>query len=168
MSQDFTDWVTARGPRLVSFGYLLCRDRDLAEDLAQEALARLHLRWERVSRDGDPEAYARRSMLNQLLSWRRRKSWSEQPTESNTLGRVGSDLSDHADDVVRRDEMWVLLGSLPVRQRAVVVLRFYEGCTDEEIAEVLGCRPATVRSHASKALAGLRHRLDHQSQGVSL
>jgi RNA polymerase sigma-70 factor (sigma-E family) len=153
---------------LVSFGYLLCRDRDLAEDLAQEALARLHLHWQRVSRDGDPEAYVRRSMVNQLLSWRRRRSWFERVMETDRLDGPGSDLSDHADDVVRRDEMWTLLGSLPIRQRAVVVLRFYEGCTDTEIADVLGCRPATVRSHASKALAGLRNRLDHQTQGAPL
>jgi RNA polymerase sigma-70 factor (sigma-E family) len=168
VTQDFTDWVAARGPRLVSFGYLLCRDRDLAQDLAQEALARLHPRWERISRDGDPEAYVRRSMLNQLLSWRRRRSWTEQPMESIGLDRVVADTPDHAESVGSREAMWALLGSLPMRQRAVVVLRFYEDRSDTEIADLLGCRPATVRSHASKALARLRDQLNHQAQGASL
>lgn len=163
MTADFTDWVTARGPRLVGFGYLLCRDRDLAQDLAQEALAHLHVHWQRISRDGDPEAYVRRSMLNQLLSWRRRRSWSERSVDAEYLERVGADLGNGMD---RREEMWELLGSLPMRQRAVLVLRFYEDCTDAEIADLLHCREATVRSHASKGLARLRLILDPQAQGA--
>ncbi len=168
MAQDFSDWVAARGPRLVGFGYLLCRDRDLAQDLAQEALARLHLHWQRISRGGDPEAYARRCMLNQLLTWRRRRSWSEQTMESDRLDRVGVDTPDHSDRIGTHEAMWALLGALPIRQRAVVVLRFYEDCTDAEIADLLGCRQATVRSHASKALARLRDQLERQTQGAQL
>lgn len=164
--EDFTAWVAGRGPRLVSFGYLLCHDRDLAQDLAQEALARLHLHWQRISREGDVEAYVRRSMLNQLLSWRRRRSWSERPVASHRIDLAGPDVRDHADDIGVREEMWALLGSLPVRQRAVVVLRFYEDRSDAEIADLLGCREATVRSHASKALARLRDHLDPQTQGA--
>lgn len=152
----------------MSFAYLLCRDRDLAQDLAQEALARLHPHWQRISRDGDPEAYARRSMLNQLLTWRRRRSWSEQTMESNSLDRAGIDTPDHAENIGTHEAMWALLGSLPMRQRAVVVLRFYEDCTDAEIADLLGCRQATVRSHASKALARLRDQLNRETQGAPL
>jgi RNA polymerase sigma-70 factor (sigma-E family) len=166
VDEDLSDWVAARGPRLVSFGYLLCHDRDLAQDLAQEALARLHLRWRTISRDGDVEAYVRRSMLNQMLSWRRRRSWSEHPVERSRIEQAGSPAPDHADDIGIREEVWALLGSLPLRQRAVIVLRFYEDRTDAEIANLIGCREATVRSHASKALARLRDQLDHQTQGV--
>jgi RNA polymerase sigma-70 factor (sigma-E family) len=166
VDEDFTEWVAARGPRLVRFGYLLCHDRDLAQDLTQEALARLHLRWRKISRDGDVEAYVRRSMLNQMLSWQRRRSWSERPMAARNLDQAAIDAPDHAASVGAREEMWALLGSLPMRQRAVVVLRFYEDRTDAEIADLLGCREATVRSHASKALARLRDHLYHQTQGV--
>jgi len=163
VTADFTEWVTARGPRLVRFGYLLCRDRDLAQDLTQEALAHLHMHWPRISRDGDPEAYVRRSMLNQLVSWRRRRSWSERPVETEHMERAGHDAGN---DLDQREEMWALLGALPMRQRAVLVLRFYEDCTDAEIADLLHCREATVRSHASKGLARLRVILDPQAQGA--
>jgi RNA polymerase sigma-70 factor (sigma-E family) len=147
----FDDYVASRGPGLVRFAYLLVRDHHLAEDLAQEGLARLHRHWSRVRSKDDPDAFVRKVMVNQLVSWRRRRSWSERPVSEppDAATTVPDDLAD-------RDEMWELLGVLPPKQRAVLVLRYYDNRTDDEIAGLLGCTPATVRSHASKAFARLR------------
>jgi RNA polymerase sigma-70 factor (sigma-E family) len=150
---SFESYVTTSGPALTRFAYLLVRDHHLAQDLVQEGLAHLHRHWVRVSDFADPDAYVRKIMLNQLLSWRRRRSWSE---------RVTADLAEVAGTPARevagadRDTMWDLLGELPPQQRAVLVLRFYEDLDDDAIAALVGCAPATVRSHASKALARLR------------
>jgi RNA polymerase sigma factor (sigma-70 family) len=92
-------------------------------------------------------------MLNQLLSWRRRRSWSERPSADLVANPT---TEDSAETGAERDAMWSLLASLTPQQRAVIVLRFYEDLDDKSIAELLGCSAATVRSHASKALAKLR------------
>jgi RNA polymerase sigma-70 factor (sigma-E family) len=150
---SFESYVATRGPALTRFAYLMVRDHHLAQDLVQEGLARLHRHWVRVSDFDDPDAYVRKIMLNQLLSWRRRRSWSERTTAD--LG--DAPLSDDAATAgAERDEMWTLLGQLPPQQRAVIVLRFYEDLDDDAIAALLNCAPATVRSHASKAVARLR------------
>lgn len=160
---SFDDFVLVRGGAFVRFGYLLTRDHEAAQDLAQEALGRLYVHWSRVCRSGSPEAYVRRSMLNMLLSWRRRRSWYETPVaQLPDTNAVASAAAGRAE----RDEMWQLLGRLPARQRAVLVLRFYEDLPDEEIADLLGCTSATVRSHASKALSRLRDDMCPQRQGV--
>jgi RNA polymerase sigma-70 factor (sigma-E family) len=150
---SFESYVATRGPALTRFAYLLIRDHHLAQDLVQEGLARLHRHWVRVSEFDDPDAYVRKIMLNQLLSWRGRRSWSERST-ADLADRPGP--ADPAVSGSERDAMWDLLGELPPQQRAVLVLRFYEDLDDEAIAALLGCAPTTVRSHASKAIAGLR------------
>jgi RNA polymerase sigma-70 factor (sigma-E family) len=153
---SFETYVATRSNRLVGLAYLMVRDQHLAEDLAQEALARLHRHYPRVRDSGNPDAYVRKIMLNQLLSWRRRRAWSERTVADP---EPGGHASDPATATADRDEMWSLLGTLPPRQRAVLVLRFYEDLDDAAIAGVLECSPATVRAHASKALARLRDRL---------
>jgi RNA polymerase sigma-70 factor (sigma-E family) len=150
---SFESFVQAHGTALTRFAYLLVRDHHLAQDLTQEALAQLHRHWARVSDFDQPEAYVRKIMLNQLLSWRRRRSWSERTT-ADVAERVDPD--DPMAVGVERDAMWTLLGALPTQQRAVLVLRFYEDLDDDAIADLIGCSPTTVRSHASKALARLR------------
>jgi RNA polymerase sigma-70 factor (sigma-E family) len=150
-TQAFEEYAAVRGPALVRFAFLLLHDQHLAQDLAQEGLARAHRNWSRVQSADNPDAFVRRIMLNQLLSWRRRRSWTERPTD-----RPPDAPAEPTYESGDRDEMWVLLGQLPPRQRAVLVLRFYEDLTDDEIANILNCAPATVRSHASKALARLR------------
>jgi RNA polymerase sigma-70 factor (sigma-E family) len=162
--ESFDEYVVARAPALTRFGYLLTRDSGTAQDLVQEALGRLYAHWSRISRDGNPDAYVRRSMVNQLLSWRRRRVPDETPVAS--LPETTSASVDVAGGLAARDEMWQLLGLLPVRQRAVLVLRFYEDLSDVDIAALLGCSAVTVRSHASKALARLRDELHLQRQGV--
>jgi RNA polymerase sigma-70 factor (sigma-E family) len=151
--RSFDDFALSRGPALVRLAYLMVRDHHLAQDLAQECLARLHRHWPRVSVLDNPDAYARKVMLNQLLSWRRKRWWSERPVAEF---RDTADPSQLHNDGPDREGIWVLLGTLPPRQRAVLALRYYEDLNDTEIAALLGCAPATVRVHASKALARLR------------
>jgi RNA polymerase sigma factor (sigma-70 family) len=104
-----------------------------------------------------PDLYLRRMVTNEHLSWRRR--WhvrTVRPTDDATLAARVDPQRDHAEHVVEDDAMWGYLAALPPRQRAVLVLRYYEGLDDTEIAGVLGTSAATVRSHASRALATLR------------
>jgi RNA polymerase sigma-70 factor (sigma-E family) len=152
---SFDDFVTARGPALLRFGYLVCGDRHLAEDMLQEVLAKVYRRWGRIARTEPPEAYVRRAILHQYLSWRRRRSSTEavvaQVPEHPDRGLM-------ADHVAVRDEMWTLLRTLPRVQRVVLVLRYYLDLPDPEIADLVGCAPATVRVHAFRALGALRAR----------
>lgn len=152
----FESYVATSGPALTRFGYLLVRDHHLAQDLVQEGLAHLHRHWVRVSDFDNPDAYVRKIMLNQLLSWRRRRSWSERATAGLADIADAASPGDPETAGADRDAMWDLLGELPPQQRAVLVLRFYEDLDVEAIAALLDCAPATVRSHASKALARLR------------
>jgi RNA polymerase sigma-70 factor (sigma-E family) len=150
----FEEYVSARGEVLLRFAFLLCGDRYLAEDLVQEVLARVHDRWHRLTHVEHPDAYLRTAIVRQFLSWRRRRASRETSLEliAEPAGASPDATARHA----ARDEMWRLLAELPRKQRAVLVLRFYEDLTDEHIAETLGCRPATVRVHASRGLARLR------------
>jgi RNA polymerase sigma-70 factor (sigma-E family) len=153
MGDGFDDFVLARGQTLLRFGYLLAGDRHLAEDLVQEVLAKAHRSWSRIVRLELPEAYLRRAMTRQYLSWRRRRASSE-AVVADVPDRAA--VGDLAGGLAARDEMWSLLATLPRNQGAVLVLRFYEDLPDGEIAELLGCSAATVRVHASRALSRLR------------
>ena len=158
-NEDFEGYVAAAGPRLVRSAYLVCHDRGVAEDLVQEALARLHLNWGRINRDGNLDAYVWRSLINQLTSWRRKRSWHEAPTLFVDASRTAVD---QVDAVTARDEVWRLLATLPARQRAAIVLRYYEDLADRDIAALLDCSEVTVRSHVAKGLAKLRKHLTHE------
>ncbi|OLE23803.1 MAG: RNA polymerase subunit sigma-24 [Actinobacteria bacterium 13_1_20CM_3_71_11] len=158
MSGGFDEFVVIRGPALLRFAHVLCGNAHLAEDLVQEVLARVHRRWDRIERMDGPEAYVRRAVVREFLSWRRRRASREAVLADLPDRPVDEDAAQrHA----ARDEMWCLLAGLPRAQRAVLVLRFYDDLTDIEIAEVLGCAPSTVRAHASRALARLRTTLQH-------
>lgn len=149
----FDEFVTGRGPALLRFAYLLSGDRGMAEDLVQDALAKAHRRWSGRVAAERPEAYVRRIIVNDLSSWRRRRASGE------IVGRVPDrEYSDSTDVVAERDLMWRALAGLPRRQRAVLVLRYYEHRTDAEIAVLLGCAESTVRSSAARAFAALRRR----------
>jgi len=95
-------------------------------------------------------------VLNEFLSWHRRVARRALPMRAGALADAVAPVDDPADEVVERDALIALIATLPPRQRAVVALRYYEDCSDAEIAELLGCRVATVRSHAARALATLR------------
>ena len=150
---SFDQFVHEHQQALIRYAVLLSGSRADAEDLVQEVLVRIYQRWgELAASTGSLYAYVRRAVTNEHLSWRRR--WSTRHIRS-----VGTDLpeGEHLDRRDERDErLWRLLAQLPRQQRAAVVLRYYEDLTDAEIAEVLGCRLPTVRSHVSRGLAALR------------
>jgi RNA polymerase sigma-70 factor (sigma-E family) len=148
----FRSFVTGRSQALLSTAYLLTHDWGRAEDLLQSALVRSWIAWRRIA--GDPEPYVRRVIVNEYLAWWRRRWRGEVPTE--VLPDAPADRTDHAAELGARDAMWRLIGTLPRRQRAVIVLRYYEDLSEREIADVLGCRPGTVKSQAAKALTRLR------------
>jgi RNA polymerase sigma-70 factor (sigma-E family) len=148
--QAFNTFVEARSTPLLRTAYLLTRDRGLAEDLLQTALTKAWFAWERI--EGRPEAYVRRILVNTYATWWRRKWNGEEATGELPESRERHTPS-HVDD---RTDLWDALGRLPRRQRAVVVLRFYEDLTETQTAELLQCSVGTVKSQTSKALAKLR------------
>jgi RNA polymerase sigma-70 factor (sigma-E family) len=156
LDRDVEALFAAHGGALLRTAYLLCGDAQLAEDLVQNALIRALRIWRRSATAEQPHAYLRRIVVNEYVTWHRRRSAGERPT---SLGQLDGSLPDPTAGVDERDEAWQLLATLPRRQRAVLVLRLYEDLADADIATVLGCGLGTVRSHASLGLATLRERL---------
>jgi RNA polymerase sigma-70 factor (sigma-E family) len=152
----FEEFVLTRGPALVRMARVLAGDPHRAEDLVQDALARAYPRWRRIVRADRPDVYLRRVLVNLNNSWWRRRGSRELSLGTPVDGPAAGDLSA---DAVERDAMWRHLAALPPRQRAVLVLRYYEDLDDATIAEILGCSAVTVRTHAMRALAALRTRL---------
>ncbi|MER7889056.1 SigE family RNA polymerase sigma factor [Micromonospora sp. NPDC094482] len=134
--------------RLLRAAYLICGNRHQAEDLLQDALLKLALRWPAV-RDGDPAAYVRAILYRDAVSWwrRRRREW---------LGGYPPEQAAHDRDGLLRLALHDALGQLPPRQRAVVVLRYFEDLTETATAEVLGVTVGTVKSQCHAALRRLR------------
>lgn len=152
--RGFEEFVAARGPRLLRVAWLLTGDAHLAEDLLQTVLAKVWPKWHRIA-DENPEAYVRKALVNTSASWRHRRWWGEVPHER--LPDLG--VADAFDAVDLERSLAAEIRRLPPRQRAVVVLRYFEDLSVEETAKVLDCRPGTVKSQASKALHALRGRL---------
>jgi RNA polymerase sigma-70 factor (sigma-E family) len=150
---EFEELVAARGRALLRFAVLLCGDPHRGEDLVQSVLAKAYRRWSRVARADHPEAYLKAMLVNEHLTWWRRRSSRELPAAAP---QVNLPVLDTADDHASRDAAWALLGRLPRRQRAVLVLRYYEDLSDDQIAVALGCAVGSVRATASRALAALR------------
>jgi len=148
--EQFTEFVHASWPSLYRTAYLMLGDRGLAEDLVQTALAKTYASWGRV-RDVDARlGYARTTLVNTATSWFRRKGWrNERP--SDHLREPAYD-----DDPSVRPTLMQALAQLPPRQRAVVVLRFYDDLSVADTAHALGCAEGTVKSQTSDALAALR------------
>lgn len=154
---SFDEYVAARGAVLLRFAYILSGDGHQGEDLVQEALARAYRRWSRISSLDHPEAYLRRMIVNDFLSWKRRRPAQVMRFSDAAEGAADEiDGNDHGAKHANREAMRQLLAGLPKQQRTVLVLRYYEDWNDEQIADQLRCSAATVRSHASKALARLR------------
>jgi|SRR4051812_25746472 len=147
---EFDAFVVGRSPALLRSAYLLVQDEGLAEDLLQTALTKAWFAWRRIE---DPEAYVRRIMVTTSASWWRRRWQRETPTDDpeRPTPRFGPD--EPPDDA---QDLWVALGRLPKRQRAVVVLRYLEDRSQEDTAYLMGCSVGTVKSQCSKALAKLR------------
>ncbi len=144
----FERYVRDRGPALARAAAFLLADAQLGEDLLQDVLSRIALRWAVVRQVDDLDAYVHRALVNTATSWRRRRSWHETPTEH---------LPDRATPEAGYDgSVLHALRSLPPRQRAVVVARHYLDHTEQQTANLLGCSVGTVKSQHSRAIARLR------------
>ena len=145
----FEEYVFARGAALVRFARLLTGDEHRAEDLVQDVLARAYLHWRRIGHTERPDLYVGRMLINGHHSWWRRRSNREIAHPNVGVDAAGRDL---AADAADRDALWRLVVELPPRQRAVIVLRYYEDYDDATIAELMRCSTGTVRTHAKRAL----------------
>jgi RNA polymerase sigma-70 factor (sigma-E family) len=150
---DPEQFVRAHADELLRSAVLLTHNRAQAEDLVHETLVRLLPKWERVAQAQAPLAYFRRSMVNRFVSQRRLRSSHDVPVWDVPEGVTDGDLGD---GVALKAAVWALLGTLPARHRAALVLRYYDDLPDADIAAILGCRIATVRSMVSRALNTLR------------
>lgn len=154
--EGFAAFVAARSPALMRTAWLLTGSRAAAEDLVQEALARSWRVWESIERQDAPEVYVRRVMVNTYTSWARRRWAGEVPTDALPEPRGEGSPRDATDVLDVAHGVRLALADLPPRQRAVLVLRFYDDLTEAQVADVLGCALGTVKSQASRALAALR------------
>ncbi|TCO64545.1 SigE family RNA polymerase sigma factor [Actinocrispum wychmicini] len=151
---DFAEFVRAALPGLLRYGHALAGNPHDGADLVQAVLEKVGSRWASVARGADdPLAYVRRAMANTHISvWRRRRKES-----------LVADLPERAASVpadsFENEPLWQALRALPQRQRAVIVLRYYDGLSEAEIARTLKVSQGTVKSQASKAMAALRTRL---------
>jgi len=151
---EFDDFVRARSTGLLRVAYLLTGDLHAAEDLVQDVLEQMYVKWRRIG--GAPEAYARRALVNRSANrWRRRGRRPE-----TALAHHDRPEPDHSDDVVVRDAVVEALRTLPPRQRAAVVLRYLDDLPIAEVARALNCSPGAVKSNASRGLERLREALN--------
>jgi RNA polymerase sigma-70 factor, ECF subfamily len=156
LEEEFRDFVAARSSALLRTAYLLAGDWATAEDLLQTALTKTYLACKRLGGIEAIEPYARRVMVNTSTSWWRRRWHGERPTEV-LPERAGVDEIEQQLD---RDVLWRHLTALPARQRAVLVLRFYEDMSEAQTAALLEISPGTVKSQTSRALVHLRTALE--------
>jgi RNA polymerase sigma-70 factor (sigma-E family) len=159
--EDFAEFVRQALPGLLRYGHMLTGNPHDAADLVQSVLEQVGARWQTIARkSGDPMAYTRRAMVNAHVSrWRRRR-------KESLLAEVPDTPAEPQGDPFDNEPLWEALRGLPPRQRAVLVLRYYEEKSEAEIAAVLGVNRGTVKSQASKALAALRSRLGTSVGGV--
>lgn len=156
---DFEAFVRQEGPRLLRLAHALAGNAADAEDLAQEALARVGAAWPRMRGDGHVEAYARRALVNVFLNERRRRR-----SERRLVARIGA-LPPPADELaVDLLEARRLLDALPPKQRTAVALRYVVDLDDAAIADALGCSLSTVRSQIARALDSLRRLATEQGR----
>ncbi|AVT41023.1 SigE family RNA polymerase sigma factor [Plantactinospora sp. BB1] len=152
---EYAAFVRARSHALLRSAFLLTGDQHLAEDLVQEALARTHRAWSRLRETHNAEAYTRRTMYHLQVSWWRRRRVAEElpgdlPESTDQLGRTD------AESITRRITVERALRSLSPKQRAVVVLRYFDDHTEAEAAEMLGVSVSTVKTQTVRALERLR------------
>jgi RNA polymerase sigma-70 factor, ECF subfamily len=155
LEKDFREFVAARSGALLRTAYLLAGDWATAEDLLQISLTKTFLAWKRLGRIEAVEPYTRRVLVNTATSWWRRRWHGERPTDV----LPESATADGLDERLERDALWRHVRTLPTRQRAVLVLRFYEDLSEADTARLLGVSVGTVKSQCSRALATLRQRL---------
>ena len=154
---DFDNFVAAHVDDLLRTAYLIVWDEGEAEDLVQECLLKVARRWPRVRRMEQPQAYARRILVNLALDGARRRAQRRRELEPGTPPILSA--IDPLQTLETRAELLQALGQLHERQRAVLVLRYFNDLTEAQVADVLGCSPGTVKSSASRGLARLREAL---------
>jgi RNA polymerase sigma-70 factor (sigma-E family) len=154
VDQDFAEFVAARWTPLYRLAYLLTASPTAAEDLLQTSLEKAYVRWARIVGMEHAEAYVRRIIANTYVSGHRRSWRREEPREHlpETASSIEGALLDRA-------LLWPLVCALPARQRAVIVLRYYEDLSEADIATTLGCAPGTVKSQSAAAMRSLRRAL---------
>nr|WP_084337253.1 SigE family RNA polymerase sigma factor [Actinomadura oligospora] len=150
--EEFRAYVAERGPVMLRAAMRLTGDRAEAEDLLQAALAKTYLAWDRIHDRAAVDGYVRRAMVNTQISWWRRRKFEVYPTDE----LPDRPVDDHTGRSEMQDALGRALGRLPARQRAAVVLRYYEDMPETEIAEILGISVGTVKSTVSRAMAKLR------------
>jgi RNA polymerase sigma-70 factor (sigma-E family) len=151
----FEEFAATRLDAVVRFAAVLTNDRGLAEDVVQEVLIRAHKRWAQIEGLEQPEAYVRRMIVNEFYSWRRK--WARiSPRPPEDVAELDGPVDDHASTIADRRTLLDEIAKLPRKQRTVLVLRYYEGMADAEIAATLGCAETTVRGYAFRALKTLR------------
>ena len=148
---SYEEFVAARSAALYRTAYLLTGSRADAEDLLQTALIKVYVGWPKVAAARSPEAYARRVLINAFMSGRRPARFTREQLVSAPPEEVSVDPDPHDHLTI-----WPHVSELPPRQRAVVVLCYYGGLSEAEIADALGCAPGTVKSTAAAALKSLR------------
>lgn len=149
----FVEFAESARVRLRRTAYLLCGDWDKASDFVQEGLIRVYVRWPRLVRHGGELAYARKAVVSAYLDHTRRRSSTERPAETDPTLASAEDV---ATAVATREALMSALADLPPRQRACVVLRYFEDLSVEQTAALLGCTEGTVKSQTSRALFSLR------------
>ena len=149
---EFLDFAEASRTRLRRTAFLMCGDWERASDITQEALIRLYVAWPRIDKGAGLSSYARRTVVSIAIDWSRRKSSSELPDADLDGGR----FADPTDGIADRITILNALATLAPRQRACVVLRYYEDLSVAEVARMLGCREGTVKSQTARALDTLR------------
>jgi RNA polymerase sigma-70 factor (sigma-E family) len=150
----FAEYAASAWPRLVRTAHMLTGDFHEAEDLVQTTLAKVYGRWHRIPRD-EVEVYVRRALVNNNISRIRKKRVAHllMPFLPESVHRTGGG---HAETTEHRAALVQALSGLSARQRAVLVLRYFDDLSDQEIASVLNCSPGTVKTHARRGLQALR------------
>jgi RNA polymerase sigma-70 factor (sigma-E family) len=151
---EFDEFVSTHVDDLLRTAYLIVWDSAEAEDLVQECLLKVARRWPRIRRMDQPRAYARRVLVNLALDGARGRA--RRRSELEPRGAASASAFDPVAALDARAELLQALGQLPERQRAVLVLRYFNDLTEAQVAEALGCSPGTVKSSASRGLARLR------------
>jgi len=151
---EFTEYVTARMCWLRRLAYLLCQDWQHADDLVQAAIIRLYTHWGRAAAVEHTDAYVRTILVREYLG-ERRSGWARRVSLSADLPDTASVLADHEGAL----DLRAALASLPPRQRATLVLRFYCDLNVDQAAQLLGCSPGTVKSQTAKGIGALRRAL---------
>jgi RNA polymerase sigma-70 factor (sigma-E family) len=158
----FVEFAQSSRARLRRTAYLLCGDWDQASDFVQEGLVRVYVRWPRLVRNGGELAYARKAVVSAYLDHVRRRSSTERPREDDPTAASGEDV---ASDVTTRAALMAALADLPPRQRACVVLRYFEDLSVADTAALLRCTEGTVKSQTSRGLFSLRSMFEDSPSG---